>query len=206
MTRGSCATSASPATACASPACTCARCERFPFDSVLFPYNHSLLDDPAYRADVEALVELCAARAGGRCRRSRPSPGGRWAADFAGPRFSWYQPLEDPDAIARAVRYVLSDERLFLNTTSDARLLPLIVAGASGRPDPPDRRRAGRRRRRRSASPRCSTAATSSASEVAVVAEIDRSVRDSPPRSSTLVRPESVAAERSRGRRRSTCR
>ncbi|MET0324927.1 MAG: aldo/keto reductase, partial [Ilumatobacteraceae bacterium] len=35
--------------------------ERFPFDAVLFPYNHSLLAEPAYRADVEALVEKCAA-------------------------------------------------------------------------------------------------------------------------------------------------
>ena len=33
--------------------------DRFPFDTVLFPYNHSLLAEPAYRADVEALVERC---------------------------------------------------------------------------------------------------------------------------------------------------
>src|SRR6185503_12356438 len=83
--------------------------ERFDFDAVLFPYNHSLMADPGYRADVEALLERCGAH------------------DAAGPRFSWYQPIEDPAAIARAVRYVLADERVFLNTTSDARLLPLIV-------------------------------------------------------------------------------
>src|SRR4051812_46162422 len=36
--------------------------ERFDFDSVLFPWNFSLLRDPAYRADVDALLELCAER------------------------------------------------------------------------------------------------------------------------------------------------
>ena len=32
--------------------------------------------------------------------------------------------MTDPDAIGRAVRYVLADQQLFLNTTSDARLVP----------------------------------------------------------------------------------
>jgi len=45
--------------------------------------------------------------------------------------------LTDPAAIARAVRYVLSDPRLFLNTTSDARLLPPIIDAATGDLDRP---------------------------------------------------------------------
>jgi aryl-alcohol dehydrogenase-like predicted oxidoreductase len=105
--------------------------ERFRFDSVLFPYNHSLLADPGYRADVEALLERCGTH-GVAVQTIKAIARRRWPADAPGPRFSWYQPLEDPDAIARAVRYVLSDERVFLNTTSDARLLPLIVDAASG--------------------------------------------------------------------------
>ncbi|MET0458706.1 MAG: aldo/keto reductase [Ilumatobacteraceae bacterium] len=105
--------------------------QRFPFDSVLFPYNHSLLDDPGYRSDVDELIEVCG-RERVALQTIKAVARGRWATDFTGPRFSWYQPLEDPAAIARAVRYVLSDERLFLNTTSDARLLPLVVAGAEG--------------------------------------------------------------------------
>ena len=35
------------------------------------------------------------------------------------------------------MRYVLADERVFLNTTSDARLLPLIIEAASGPLDRP---------------------------------------------------------------------
>ena len=105
--------------------------ERFDFDAVLFPYNHSLLADPGYRADVEALLECCVARGVG-AQTIKAIARRRWPDDAPGPRFSWYQPIEDPAAIARAVRYVLADERVFLNTTSDARLLPLIVDAASG--------------------------------------------------------------------------
>jgi aryl-alcohol dehydrogenase-like predicted oxidoreductase len=105
--------------------------ERFPFASVLFPYNHSLLADPTYRGDVEALLERCVAD-GVAAQTIKAVARRRWPADHEGQRFSWYQPLEDEDALARAVRYVLADERVFLNTTSDARLLPAIVAAASG--------------------------------------------------------------------------
>jgi hypothetical protein len=40
--------------------------------------------------------------------------------------------LTGPEPIRRAVRYVLSHPQMFLNTTSDARLLPTIVAAAAG--------------------------------------------------------------------------
>ena len=105
--------------------------ERFDFDSVLFPYNHSLMADPGYRADVEALLERCGAH-GVAAQTIKALARRRWPDDAPGPRFSWYQPIEDPAAIARAVRYVLADERVFLNTTSDARLLAAIVEAASG--------------------------------------------------------------------------
>ncbi len=110
--------------------------ERFDFDAVLFPYNHSLLADPGYRADAEALLERCVAN-GVAAQTIKALARRRWPDDATGPRFSWYQPIEDPAAIARAVRYVLADERVFLNTTSDARLLGAIVDAASGALDRP---------------------------------------------------------------------
>jgi aryl-alcohol dehydrogenase-like predicted oxidoreductase len=104
--------------------------ERFPFDSVLLPFSFVGLQDAAYRADVDALLEVCAAREvavqtiKGIARR-------RWPEGYEGRRFSWYQPLEDDDAIGRAVRWVLSHDQVFLNTTSDARMLPAVLAAAS---------------------------------------------------------------------------
>ena len=96
----------------------------YEFDSVLFPYNHSLMAIDAYRDDVAALRSLCRER-GVAAQTIKSIARGRWD-DPGSPHFSWYEPLTDPAAIARAVRYVLAEDDLFLNTTSDARLLPAI--------------------------------------------------------------------------------
>jgi aryl-alcohol dehydrogenase-like predicted oxidoreductase len=101
----------------------------FDFDSVLLPYNFVLLERPDYRADFEALVELCAERQVA-VQTIKAIARGRWAGSREG-KFSWYEPLTDPAAIGRAVNYVLSDEQRFLNTTSDATLLPIILEAAS---------------------------------------------------------------------------
>ena len=104
--------------------------ERFDFASVLLPVNFVLLDNPAYRADVEELLALCAERDVA-VQTIKSIARGRWS-DESAPHFSWYDPLTDPAAIARAVRFVLGNPQLFLNTTSDARLLPLLVDAATG--------------------------------------------------------------------------
>lgn len=104
--------------------------ERFDFASVLFPVNFILLDNPAYRADVEELLAVCADR-GVAVQTIKSIARGRWS-DAMAPHFSWYEPLTDPAAIGRAVRFVLSNPQLFLNTTSDARLLPMVVEAANG--------------------------------------------------------------------------
>ena len=121
------------------------------------PYNYvAARRTRTTAADVEALLERVR-----RTRRRGPDDQGDRPAALArrrpGRRFSWYEPLTDPAAIARAVRYVLSDPRLFLNTTSDARLLPPIIDAATGDLDRPTDDELARRRRRPTASPRCST-------------------------------------------------
>ena len=60
----------------------------------------------------------------------------RWQEGDESRKFSWYEPIRDPDAIARAVRFVLAEEDLFLNTSSDATLLPLVLAAADGLDEP----------------------------------------------------------------------
>jgi aryl-alcohol dehydrogenase-like predicted oxidoreductase len=101
----------------------------FPFDSVLFPYNHALLSLDVYRAHVDALVTLCAER--GVATQTIKSIARRRWVDDAERHFSWYEPLRDEGAIDRAVRFVLARPGLFLNTSSDARLLPALVAAAT---------------------------------------------------------------------------
>jgi aryl-alcohol dehydrogenase-like predicted oxidoreductase len=104
--------------------------ERFDFASVLLPVNFVLIDNPSYRADVEELLAVCAARDVA-VQTIKSIARGRWA-DESTPHFSWYDPLTDPSAIDRAVRFVLSHPQMFLNTTSDARLLAPIVDAARG--------------------------------------------------------------------------
>jgi aryl-alcohol dehydrogenase-like predicted oxidoreductase len=118
--------------------------DRFDFSSVLLPYNFALMSNDQYRADAEALIERCEQR-GVAVQTIKSVARRRWPDRAgAGPRFSWYEPLPDGDALARAVRYVLGRPRLFLNSSSDARLLrPILEAAAVGGPPPTDEEMAG---------------------------------------------------------------
>jgi aryl-alcohol dehydrogenase-like predicted oxidoreductase len=111
--------------------------ERFPFDAVLLPYSFVGMTDPAYRADVQELLAVCRER-GVAVQTIKAVARRRWPEDHQGPRFSWYQPLSTDDgdaALGRAVRWVLGDPQVFLNSSSDARLLPAILAAAEALDD-----------------------------------------------------------------------
>jgi aryl-alcohol dehydrogenase-like predicted oxidoreductase len=103
--------------------------ERFDFDSVLLPYNYLLLQDPSYRAEVDELLARCADRRVA-VQTIKAIARRRWSGDEQ-PHYSWYEPLTDEDALARSVRFVLAQPGLFLNTSSDARLLRSILAAAA---------------------------------------------------------------------------
>jgi aryl-alcohol dehydrogenase-like predicted oxidoreductase len=109
---------------------------RFAFDSVLLPYNFPMLAQPAYAADVESLLADCRAQ-GVAVQTIKAVARRRWSDGAPGKRFSWYEPLRDPAAVRRAVHWVLARPGLFLNTTSDATLLPAIFAAASEPIEPP---------------------------------------------------------------------
>jgi len=105
--------------------------ERFDFDSVLLPYNFTMMQQPEYAADFEALVALCSER-NVAVQTIKSIARRRWTEQDEGRRFSWYMPLQDVEPIQRAVHFVLSRPGLFLNTSSDATLLPIILNAANG--------------------------------------------------------------------------
>lgn len=109
--------------------------ERFAFDSVLVPYNFTMMAQPEYAADFESLCALCNER-GVAVQTIKSVAKRRWQ-DVPERRFSWYEPLTDPDAVARAVRWTLARPDLFLNTSSDARLLPVTLETAHRLEDAP---------------------------------------------------------------------
>jgi aryl-alcohol dehydrogenase-like predicted oxidoreductase len=111
--------------------------ERFDFSSVLLPYNYAVMSVDWYRADMEALLEVCEQR-GVAVQTIKSIARRRWPPGAAR-QFSWYEPLAAGDALIRAVRYVLGRPGLFLNSSSDARLLrATLEAAASGGPPPAD--------------------------------------------------------------------
>jgi aryl-alcohol dehydrogenase-like predicted oxidoreductase len=113
--------------------------ERFHFDSVLLPYNFSLLQDHRYRTDVDALLEVCADQKVA-VQTIKSVARRRWPPDYEGRRFSWYEPLPGGPALERAVRFVVTKSQLFLNSSSDLGLLrpTLEAADAAGSGEPSD--------------------------------------------------------------------
>lgn len=104
--------------------------ERFDFDSVLLPYNFVVLRDQAYRRDVDALLEVCADR-NVAVQTIKSVARRRWQ-DGDTRRRSWYEPIRDDAALDRAVRFVLANNQLFLNSSSDTTLLhPILEAAAA---------------------------------------------------------------------------
>jgi len=100
--------------------------EQFPFDSVLLPYNFTMMSQPAYAEDFEALFAVCRDRRVA-VQTIKSIARRRWQPDDSSPRYSWYEPLRDPDALCRATHFVLRRPGLFLNTSSDATLLRPVL-------------------------------------------------------------------------------
>jgi aryl-alcohol dehydrogenase-like predicted oxidoreductase len=102
--------------------------ERFPFDSVLLPYNFLQAQDERYAGEFEALARTCADRGVAvqtiKAIALAPWDGRPQTAS------TWYEPLTDPADIDLAVSWVLGRERVFLVTVGDVQVLPHVLAAA----------------------------------------------------------------------------
>jgi aryl-alcohol dehydrogenase-like predicted oxidoreductase len=107
--------------------------ERFPFDSVLLPYNYTMMEQAPYAASFEALYAACRER-GVAMQTIKSVARRRWRGQRGA---SWYEPLRDRDALRRGVHWVLSRPGLFLNSSMDASLLPDILEAARQTADRP---------------------------------------------------------------------
>jgi aryl-alcohol dehydrogenase-like predicted oxidoreductase len=111
--------------------------ERFDFDTVLFPYNFMMLRSDEYRSAVDALLARCAERHVA-VQTIKSVARRRWPEDSTESRFSWYQALPPGDSLQRAVNFVLGRSQLFLNTSSDGRLLRPTLEAACAHGSVPD--------------------------------------------------------------------
>jgi aryl-alcohol dehydrogenase-like predicted oxidoreductase len=102
--------------------------ERFPFDSVLLPYNFVMMQNPQYASDFEQLAQICRDR-GIAMQTIKGITLGPWN-EKPRSRATWYEPLEDQADLDLAVHWVLGRPGVFLNTVGDVNILPRVLAAA----------------------------------------------------------------------------
>jgi predicted aldo/keto reductase-like oxidoreductase len=99
---------------------------RYPFETVLTPWNYILSKDEGYRADYGALVEEIKRQDAGLMiiktisRRNWPDDDQRYT--------TWYEPFDRQEHIDAAVSWVLShDEVTGLAMVGDVTLVPMVL-------------------------------------------------------------------------------
>ena len=102
--------------------------DRFDFDTVLLPYNFITMRNAYYGDNFEALFQTCQER--NIAVQTIKSIALRPWMEHEHTRSTWYQPLESPEDIDRAVWWVLARRGAFLNSASDVDLLPLVLDAA----------------------------------------------------------------------------
>src|SRR5919107_3296289 len=110
--------------------------ERFPFDSVLAPYNYVQMRDPRYAETFEALAAVCAERHVA-LQTIKSLALRRWEGRPKSAA-TWYEPLQEPADIDLAVHWVLGRPEAFLLTTGDVEILPRLLDAAERFEQRPD--------------------------------------------------------------------
>ena len=103
--------------------------ERFAFDSVLLPYNFTMMQNAQYADDFVELEALCVERgvAMQTIKGITMKPWGEREHTHG----TWYEPFSEQADIDRAVHWVLGRPGAFLNTAADIELLPRVLDAAS---------------------------------------------------------------------------
>ena len=101
---------------------------RFPFDSVLLPYSHVIVQDEGYARDFERVLALCRERTVA-VQTIKGISRGPWGSSERTAR-TWYEPLREQEHIDLAVHWVLGEPDVFLNSPGDLELLPLVLDAA----------------------------------------------------------------------------
>jgi aryl-alcohol dehydrogenase-like predicted oxidoreductase len=101
---------------------------RFGFDSILLPFNYPMMANPQYAHDFETVVATAKERevAVQTIKAITRAPWGDRPQTTA----TWYEPLQEQDAIDKAVWWVLGREGVFLNTVGDITILPKVLDAA----------------------------------------------------------------------------
>ncbi len=102
--------------------------DRFPFDSVLAPYNYVQMQDPRYAETFESLAAVCAERRVA-LQTIKSLARRRWDGREH-TAATGYEPLREQEDVDLAVHWVLGRPEAFLLTTGDVEILPRLLAAA----------------------------------------------------------------------------
>ena len=111
--------------------------EHFDFDSILMPWNWFAANHELYRPDFDATLAICKER-NVAVQTIKGIARGPWAAGVKPNRTTWYQPMENEDAIRTSVHWVLGHPDIFLNSAGDVNLLPMVLKAADELGPQPD--------------------------------------------------------------------
>lgn len=98
---------------------------RFDFDSVLFPVNFVLFNNPEYRADAEELIRICQQREVGMMgiKSITRGPWGEKEKTYN----TWYEPFTRPEILQKSINFALSQGITGICTPCDVSLLPAVI-------------------------------------------------------------------------------
>ncbi|MDA3941677.1 MAG: aldo/keto reductase [Spirochaetia bacterium] len=100
--------------------------EKYPFDSVLLPYNYTMLQNADYRTGFEKLASICEKK-NIALQAIKTLAKGPKKEDSDNKFATWYEPLTKPEDISFAIHWALSNDQIFINTAGDIYLLPNIL-------------------------------------------------------------------------------
>lgn len=104
--------------------------ERFDFDTVLLPCNYLLMQNPNFCADFNQLNSYCREHSIA-VQTIKSAARGLWG-DKPRNHTTWYEPLNNEDAVNKSVQWVMGKTDAFLITTGDLQVLPKFLAAAAG--------------------------------------------------------------------------
>lgn len=102
----------------------------YDFDAVLLPYNYPMTRNAAYLADFEELYAWCRERSIA-VQTIKAITRAPWTDGQDHFSTTWYEPLQDQQAIDTAVGWVLGKDDVYLNTVGDITILPRVLDAAT---------------------------------------------------------------------------
>lgn len=109
--------------------------ERFGFDSVLLPYNYTMMQIPRYREHFGILMQSCQEQ-NIAVQLIKAAARGLWGEKTRS-HATWYEPLSGQEAIDKAVHWAMGQTNAFLVSTGDMEILPKFLEAAASFTKPP---------------------------------------------------------------------